>query len=328
MRRFALGSLIATLLTVVTAGCASSGGHRIVGEFADIGDLVIRANVQQSDAVVGTVTKIALVDRAGSWIARVEMRLEKDTAIPDGTTAVVRATSLLGEKYIDLEAPAAIGNDLPDGAVIPITRTGKAPELEDLLSRLGGILQGGALEDLARLSTAGAMILEGQEENVGRVLDQTAKLARSLRRERDARAAGLAGLASASRTLEKGVDPLDRFLESSDDALRLLADQRDEVEQLVVDLDRLAGPLADLTRSHSDDVDAQVRALRKVVPKLYEARGVLADAVEKLPAFTKLFAEATPGDYVQLDINLQAVPLSLAPGSGTSMAELLLEATR
>jgi len=313
-------------------GCAPAGDNSVVAEFAEVGDLVSRANVQQSDAVIGSVTGIQLVDRGDLWVARVEMRLKEDTTLRAGTRAVVRSTSLLGEKYVDLVPPADEDADvLPSGAVIPLSSTAKAPELEDLFSQLGAILQGGALEDLARLSTAGAMILEGQADNVGRVLDGTAKLVASLRSEREALAAGLADLASASRTLADSSGTVDRALEVSDDALGIVAAQRDDLEELVIQLDRLAAPLADLTRNHQDDVDAQVRAVRTIVPQLYAARDTLEDAVVKLPSFTKLFAEAIPGDYVQLNVLAEALPVDLEPsaaGSESSLRELLLEATR
>ena len=332
MKRPVLVACVATIVAAFGTNCAPAGGRTLVAEFAEVGDLVGRANVQQSDAVVGSVTGIDLVERGDAWIARVEMRLKDDVSVMEGSRAIVRATSLLGEKYVDLVPPSEARGELDEGAVIPVTATAKAPELEDLFSRLGAILQGGALEDLARLSTAGAMILEGQEENVGRVLDGTAKLVASLRREREALAAGLDDLASASRTLADSSGTIDRALDVSDDALGIVAAQRDDLEQLVIQLDRLAGPLANLTREHQDDVDAQVRAVRNVVPKLHEARKTLEEAVVKLPAFTKLFAEAAPGDYVQLNVLAEAVPIDLGPSSASasamSLEDLLLEVVR
>lgn len=324
------GAIVVLGLALVAAACAPRGGRTVVAEFGNVGDLVTRANVQQSDAVVGSVTSIDLIERDGRWLAQVEMALEEGLPLAQGTSAVVRSTSLLGEKYVDLVPPAdPVREQIPDGGVIPPSRTGKAPELEDLFSQLGAILQGGALEDLARLSTAGAMILEGQEDTVGRVLDGTAELVASLRREREALAAGLDHLASASRTLAEGSGTIDRALGVSDDALRIVAAQRRELEELVVELDHLAAPLGDLTRAHAQDIDAQVRAVRAIVPKLYEVRATLEAAVEKLPPFTELFARAAPGDYVQLNVLGEAVPIDLS-GSASSMSarDLLLEMVR
>ncbi|MEX0873697.1 MAG: MlaD family protein [Actinomycetota bacterium] len=309
MRRLLLRAIVPVLaMALLAAGCASDGGRGIVAEFADVGDLVQRASIQQSDAVVGSVGSIDLVQRGSEWVAQVKLRLSDQAQVQEGTRAVVRSTSLLGEKFIDLVPPDRPGPDLPDGSVIPTSLTGKAPELEELFSQLGGILQTGALEDLAMLTSAGAMILEGQEDNLGRVLDQTAKFVDSLHAERGSIASAVADLASASRTLAARTQTLTRALDVSDDALGIVAAQQRELDELIVQLDRLGAPLGNLTRAHKDDIDAQVKAVLKVVPKLFEVRTTLEEAVEKLPEFTKLFARAAPGDYVQLDILLQALP--------------------
>jgi phospholipid/cholesterol/gamma-HCH transport system substrate-binding protein len=328
MRR-RLGFLIAPALVVVLLGgaCTGGGNRELVAEFLNVGDLVGRASVQQSDSIVGSVRSIDLVQRDDEWVARVVMRIDPDTRISEGATAVVRSTSLLGEKFVDLVPAPEPGPQLPDGAVLPVARTSKAPELEELFSQLGAILATGALEDLARLTTAGAMILEGQEENLGRVLDQTAKLISSLHAQKDSIASAVDDLASAARTLSSRTDTLDRALSVSDDALGIVADQQSQLDALVVQLDRLGKPLGDLTRAHKDDIDAQVKALRKVVPQLYAVRDTLGDAVDKLPDFTRLFARAAPGDYVQLDILLQAVPVELS-GSGSSLASIFMESTK
>jgi phospholipid/cholesterol/gamma-HCH transport system substrate-binding protein len=321
---------VSLILLVASFACGSAGRKTVVAEFLDVGDLVGRANVQQSDAVVGTVRSIDLVERNDTWIAKVTLRVDPETKVTDRTTAVVRSTSLLGEKYVDLvPPPAGGGTDLPDEGVIPLSRTSKAPELEAVFAQLGALLQSGGLEDLARITTASAAILEGQESTIGRVLDGTAKLLASIRSQKDAVASGVADLASASKTLNDRSESLVRALDVSDDALRIVASQRSRLDDLVVQLDKLGKPLAALTRAHKADVSAQLAALNKVVPKLYEVRATLEHALKELPAFTKLFARAAPGDYVQLDVFAEALgPIIGTPASAPSLRDVFLEITR
>lgn len=307
MRR--LASAVAALALASLSFACAGGDHTVVAEFVDVGDLVTRANVQQSDAVVGSVRAIDLVERGERWIARVTLSLQDQARITPRTRAIVRSTSLLGEKYVDLVTPDGAGATPADGTVIGIERTAKAPELEAVFSHLGAILQTGALEDLGALTTASAMILEGQEENVGRVLDGTAKLVSSLASQKEALASALDDLAQAAGTLDGRSDTLDRALDVSDDALRVVSSQEAVLSDLIVQLDELAGPLARLTKAHKADISEQLEILNEVVPKVHEVRGTLADAVEKLPPFTELFARAAPGDYVQLDIFIDALPI-------------------
>jgi phospholipid/cholesterol/gamma-HCH transport system substrate-binding protein len=321
--RVALAGVV--LVGLTASSCASNNSRTVIAEFADVGDLVGRANVQQSDAVVGTVRAIDLVQRGGKDIAKVTLRVDPDAKVTQGTSAVVRSTSLLGEKYVDLVPTTIADAPLADGATIPLARTRKAPELEAVFASLGALLQSGGLEDLARITTASAAILEGQEETVGRVLDGTAKLLASIRSQKDALASGIGDLAEASRTLRGRTDTLAHALDVSDDALRIVASQQHELEDLVIQLDKLGAPLAALTKAHKADIDSQVKSLNKVVPKLYQVRATLEHAVQELPAFTTLFARAAPGDYVQLDVFAEALPIG-TPASA-SLQRMLMEAT-
>jgi len=78
-RALAFVSLGLTVAVALAASSCSSGSSRtLVAEFANVGDLVSRANVQQSDAVVGTVSKIELVQDKSDWLARVTMTLKPE----------------------------------------------------------------------------------------------------------------------------------------------------------------------------------------------------------------------------------------------------------
>ncbi len=74
------------------------GGTEIIGRFDQVGDLVENANVQSSDVEIGTVTKIEL----DGWEAKVTMCIDESERIPSDTELVIRTTSLLGEKFVDV----------------------------------------------------------------------------------------------------------------------------------------------------------------------------------------------------------------------------------
>jgi phospholipid/cholesterol/gamma-HCH transport system substrate-binding protein len=254
--------------------------------------------------------------------------------VTEGTHAFVRSTSLLGEKYVDLVAPSGASSlpELKNGAVIPAVDTGKAPELEQVFSQLGAILASGGLTDLGRLTSASAMILQGQEDDLGRVLDGTAKLVASIRAQREALASALDNLNQSARTLAANKSTLDTALNVQSSALGIVASQQQQLDSLITQLDRLGKPLADLTRAHKQDVDSQIRSLRAIVPQVYAVRATLNDAVKLLPTFAKTFARAAPGDYVQLDILVQSAVGTAAatssPGTIGPFENVLLEATR
>jgi phospholipid/cholesterol/gamma-HCH transport system substrate-binding protein len=344
MKRLALLLCVAALAG--TTACSSSEGLTLVAEFRDVGDLVTRANVQSKDAVIGTISKIELRQEA-EWLAHVTMELQPDVIAPRGTKAFVRSTSLLGEKFVDLVPPEGATRqtpNLPSGSVISADDTAKAPELEEVFSQLGAILASGALTDLARFINATAVVVEDRQDEIGRVFDGTAKLVSSLAAQRDAIAGAIDALGSSAETLAAGSGTAARFLTTSDDALRILADQRSQLEEAVVQLERLGTASGDLVRTHKADTDRSVKSLLKILPKLVEGRSALDAALGKLPSFAKLFAAAIPGDYVQLDVSLGLGPVVLAApasasasassthtegaGAGSGLSGLLWSATR
>ncbi|MYR60374.1 MCE family protein, partial [Streptomyces sp. SID625] len=113
-------------------GGADLGSHpyTVTAELDDVLSLVPQAAVKVDDVAVGRVTAISL----DGWKARVTMKINGDVRLPSDAGARLEQSSLLGEKYVQLVAP---GKDtstthLTDGSVIPVSRTGRNTEVEEL----------------------------------------------------------------------------------------------------------------------------------------------------------------------------------------------------
>lgn len=298
--------LLALTAVLAVPACSAPKEITLAANFADVGDLVNRANVQQSDSVVGRVSSIELQ----GWTAHVTMILSEGTRVPEGSRAIVRSTSLLGEKFVDLQPPQAVTADTPNlrtGALIPIERTGKTPEVEEVFSHLGAILASGALKDLGAFVTATARIVEGQQDDVGRALDGTARLIEVLAGQREALADAVDHLASASATFAGGTETLDRFLDTTSKVGTILAGQKGKLDELVVQLDRLGQPAGALMRDprYRESSDRAIKALITILPQLKASLPKLETALHNVPSFAKLFAQAIPGDYIQLDVHTE-----------------------
>ena len=85
----------------------------------------------------------------------------------------VRQTSLLGEKYIALVEPAkgnASSKRLSDGDFIPISRTGRNPEVEEVLGALSMLLSGGGIGQLKTISDEMNDMLNGRQDQARHLL--------------------------------------------------------------------------------------------------------------------------------------------------------------
>ncbi len=143
---------------------------RVTAEFADVLDLVPQSSVKVDQVTVGSVEKIEL----NGWTARVTMRLPRSVKLPDNAIAQIKQTSLLGEKYIELSPPPATApvGTLKDGDNIPLDRTGRNPEVEEVLSAMSLLLNGGGVAQLKVIETELNNAMHGNEPQIRDVIKQ------------------------------------------------------------------------------------------------------------------------------------------------------------
>ncbi len=138
-------------------GGADLGDHpyEVTAEFGDVLSLVPQSAVKVNDVTVGKVTDISLSGKG--WTAEVTMRVNGDVQLPRKPYARIEQSSLLGEKYVQLLAPpeekekdtASPSAARPAAAHgpgrdtrIPLSRTNRNPEVEEVLGALSMLLNG------------------------------------------------------------------------------------------------------------------------------------------------------------------------------------------
>ena len=174
--RIRLG-ILATVVAVGVSGCGFSpyklplpGGadlgdhpYTVKVEFRDALDLVPQSGVRVDDVSVGKVTDIQLK----GWHAVVTMQINGNTRLPDDAEATIRQTSLLGEKFVSIATPEDGGTGrLSNGDVIPLERSGRNPELEEILSAAALLFNGGGLEKTNTIVRELNKTLEGNEPEI------------------------------------------------------------------------------------------------------------------------------------------------------------------
>lgn len=300
MRRAAL--LVS--MALLTSSCAvlgfevPCGGTLIIGNFDQVGDLVENSNVQSSDVVIGTVQKIEL----DGWEARVTMCLDPDEQIPADTFAVVRTTSLLGEKFVDLQPQSQGPPFLEDGAILDVDQTSKAAELEDVFAKLAGVLGTGNLEQINRFTSAQARILRDHADELREVLGSLSDFTGVLADRKESIASAVDDLDTVAATLIGEAPVLERFLESFGESSEVLADQRDGLRILLQSLDRFTKVSVRLLEQTQDGLNEQFAKLRPVLRTVVANAQNLRETLRTLATFTRYFPETMPGDYLQLDV--------------------------
>ena len=179
-----LPRIVATLLVgaLVLSGCGFDvyklplpGGTSVddpmtvKAEFSDVLDLVPKSTVKVNDVTVGQITDVELDGRH----ALVTMEIPSGTDLPGNAIAEIHQTSLLGEKYVALLPPAeGAEGSLGDGDNIPLSQTGRNPEVEEVLGALSLLLNGGGVAQLKTLPDELNKTLQGREGTARDVLVQ------------------------------------------------------------------------------------------------------------------------------------------------------------
>jgi phospholipid/cholesterol/gamma-HCH transport system substrate-binding protein len=275
--------------------------------FTDVLDLVPQSAVKVNDVAVGKVTSVRLSKKADTdsgspetngWTARVTVKVNGDVSLPANATAAVKLSP-------PDEAPstARLAND----ATIPITRTGTAPEVEEVLGALSLLLNGGGLPQIQAIAKELNAALSGNEDSIRSLLDQLNAFTGTLNKQKDQIITALERLDDLAKTLESNRDTIIATLDTFPQALQVLDDERG---LLVSTLNNLADLGVTATRVVNSTKEDLVTSLKTLQPTLL----ALISAGQSLPNSLKVLAtypfpigktlEAVKGDYANLNLYL------------------------
>ena len=340
--------ILATVVALVVSGCGFSpyelplpGGadlgdkpYTIKAEFRDVLDLVPQSGVRVNDVSVGKVTDVELK----GWHAVITMQINGNTRLPDDAEATIRQTSLLGEKFVSITTPEDGGNGrLSSGDVIPLERSGRNPEFEEILSAAALLFNGGGLEKTNTIVRELNLTLEGNEPEIKELLKNSETFVTVLDDNKTAILDALEKINKLSVATTNQRKSITAALDDIPPALRILDDQRDDLVKLLKSLDRLSDVATSVIRRSKEDTLDDLASLEPVLRELADAGDSISNAFTLLtyPFPDRLFYEegesvtsralescsddpsenaqsvregACFGDYINLDINLALNP--------------------
>ncbi|MEV0820549.1 MCE family protein [Nonomuraea rubra] len=283
--------LIAGLAALpLAAGCslqtlgATTGDLTLHAVFDDVQSLVAGHSVQIADVRVGTVTGI----RLEGYRARVTMSVQSAHRVPEGSTATVAKTSVLGENYVRLTPPAgknlATGPYLKDGATI--AETSVEPDIEQVTAKAGPLIEALGAQDVNAILDAASTAFAGQGDEVNRLIKQTAQVTDAYAAARRDLGTSIDALARLGDDLAEGSAELDRLPGTLAAATERLAHGRRHVKRTIVALTKLAEQ-ANLTvyPRHAERLRTLLRELEAVSTAMQRGKEDLKALVAKLQAF-------------------------------------------
>ncbi|MBD0710166.1 MULTISPECIES: MCE family protein [unclassified Streptomyces] len=294
-------------------GGADLGSHpyTVTAELDDVLSLVPQSAVKVDDVAVGRVSAIELAPGAGTWTARVTLRINGDVRLPAGAGARLEQSSLLGEKYIQLVAPPKDdGSRLTEGSVIPLARTSRNTEVEEVFGALSLLLNGGGVNQLKTITRELNAALGGREPEVRSMLDRVNTLVTTLDAHRADITRALDGLNRLSATLAGRKKDVDTVLTGLAPGLKTLENQRGSLLTMLRALDTLSGVAVSTIDAGKKDMVADLKALAPTLTALADAGADLPESLQALLTypFTDEVLKGVKGDYLNTYLHLTAAP--------------------
>jgi phospholipid/cholesterol/gamma-HCH transport system substrate-binding protein len=258
------------------------------------------------DVTVGSVSGIDAVQRPdGSFYAAVKVSLNGNVDLPENATAKVAQTSLLGSQHIDLAPPVdqAGQGRLREGSNIPLSRAGRYPTTEEVLSSLGVIVNKGNLGALQDVTDELYTAVAGRTGQFADLLPRLAELTTSLDQQTNDIVSALDGLNRFAAILARGRDSLGRTLDSLPGALKVLNDNRANIVDAFTALRTFANVGSRVLSGIKDDFAADFKDLYPVIKAFNDNADDFISDLEFLPTFPfqyKYLRNAVRGDYLNV----------------------------
>jgi phospholipid/cholesterol/gamma-HCH transport system substrate-binding protein len=276
--------------------------YRVTVEFADVMDLVPQSAVKVNDVTVGAVEDVNL----DGWHADVTVRLLDSVRLPDNAVAELRQTSLLGEKFVSLGPPPAGGGvgRLKDGDTIPLQRSGRNPEVEEVLGALSLVLNGGGVAQLKTINVELTKAMEGHEADIKGAIRQLDTFIAGLDEHKSEVVRAIEGLDRLSARLAAQKEDIGAAIEDLGPGLKVLADQREQLTQMLTALSDLGRVGTRVINASKADTVANLEALDPILTRLAQAGDNLPYALEMLVTypFPRAATNAVKGDFTNLRI--------------------------
>ncbi|WP_067487310.1 MCE family protein [Actinomadura hibisca] len=292
-------------------------------EFANVLDLVPQSVVKVNDVSVGKVDQIDLAGGPGGWHAVVSLKIRKDVRLPDNAIATVGQTSLLGEKFVALSPPAnePPTGELGKGDVIPLSRTTRSTEIEEVLSAMSLLLNGGGIEQVSTITHELQAAMGGREATIKSVLHRVNTFVGTLDRNRSSITRALDSIDRLSGKLADERRTITDTIDKTGPAISVLNRNRADLTRMLVALDKLSRTTTGVINQSRDDLLANLRDLDVILKNLNKAGSDLPRALESIGSFpfSPKFGNVIEGDYgnvrLTIDLDFESIARNLLGGT-------------
>ena len=285
----------------------SSGTYPIYAAFANVLNLPDDAQVRVGAQVVGQVGAIS----TKNFQADLTLDVDQAVHLPVGTTAQVRFDDPLGDEYVLLQPPTIPANAgrakirfLSRGARIPESSTGTAPSVEDTFGALSLVLNGGGINQLQTIVEQLNKTFNGNQVPIRSFLTTIDNGVSSLSGGKAAIDGALASISNLSSKLNGGGATIATGIATIGPAIGVLASENKQISGLLQQLSNLGAVGSEIAAQSGQNAVVDTHELLPVVQQLDGVTSQLAPDLSALASFEAETPKIAPGDYLQVNANI------------------------
>jgi phospholipid/cholesterol/gamma-HCH transport system substrate-binding protein len=291
-----------TALVLVSFGYTSlpfwPRGKNYDAYFTDAGGISPGSDVNVSGIKVGHVESIGLAGTA----AKVSFTVDRDVKVGDQTLVAIKTDTVLGQKSLDV-TPAGGGSV----TTIPLGRTTTPYTLNAALQDLGGntaALDKPRFEEALHTLTA---TLHDATPQLRSALDGVAGLSRSLNARDQALGELLKNAQSVTKTLGDRAEQVDQLIVDGNKLFAALDERRTALSTLIAGIDDVSHQISGFVDDNRKEFGPALTKLNLVLDNLNERRDHISEALKRLPPYATALGEVV-GSAPGFQINLYGLP--------------------
>ena len=303
-------------------GAEANGAHTytVNVQLADVLDLVPYSAVKVNAATVGHVVSI----KVQGDHALVACRLLDRVRLPANSVARVEQTSVLGEKFVEIEPPRteAPQGRLVNGSVITLARTDTDASVEEVLAALSALLNGGGVGQLHTITRELSTALTGRTAVTRDLLDRMSAFAAGLDAQKSAIIHAMEGLDRLTSIVRSQESSVVNAVQTMPQALRVLVDDRKRLTTMLVAVQHLGDVATHVVNASSADLVANLRDLQPTLTRLAEVGDVIPQTLGVILTYptADTVEQEYFGDYGNLSLTIDVSSSSLLQTFGPKTA--------
>lgn len=336
-RTRAEGAAVVIMTTgVLLAGCGttvenvplpkpgvSGPSYTIHAKFRDALNLPSRAHVKIGGSDIGVVTAIA----SRNFIADAELQISTDIQLPQGTTAELRQATPLGDMFVALTLPEQHGQPLlRNGDTIDVDHTSAGASVEELMMSLSMLLNGGALNQVARITTELNSMFAGRGPQLSHLLVEMTSVLGAVNARTDQLDSVLHGFDSLMGDLNRRKAELGAAADAFPPLISVIADNNRAISDLVGKVAVTMGALGDFANTDGTQFISLFNSVQKLMGGFTKMGDNLAGTLEGLHTLYPSVAASFKGNVMAvgatvgyLDINPVTDPQGSRLPDGTDV---------